>query len=276
MSTAQTFEQRAQSAGAALRTAFYDGPVSSTTTYRSPGVEQVGPRRARGRAVLAAAAALAVVATAAVLSDGGTDERSLPPAVPAPEAVPSVAPSPPPVPAGKQRVELQGASLLVPAQWRTHLSTLRTVSVGLVRSREPGAPARDGLNLVVPAGVLGADGAVQPAPADLLAWLQQHDGVTTQVLGTTDVDGRRATLVLTRPTRSSQPLWCGSASPTQDLLACYSTGPVAALYALVPLGEQTLVVDLMEEDTSKGFTEPQLARWAADLRTLLATVDLPD
>jgi hypothetical protein len=82
MSTPQTFEQRALSAGAALRTAFFEGEaMTAPTVHRPPSVEQPRPERPRGRAVLAAAAALAVVAAgAAVVLTSGEDQRALPPA----------------------------------------------------------------------------------------------------------------------------------------------------------------------------------------------------
>ena len=83
MSTTATFEQRAITAGASLRAAFYEGdPMTAPTTFRPPSLEQPRPRSSRRRNLLAVAAAAAVIAAgAAVVTSGGTQQQSLPPAV---------------------------------------------------------------------------------------------------------------------------------------------------------------------------------------------------
>lgn len=263
MSTNDTFEQRALSAGAALRAVFYEGePMTTTTSYRPPGVGQGEPAHRPGRRLLAAAAVTALLtAGAALVLTGGDEERALPPAQPPQEQ--AVDPS---------GIDVAGVQMPLPAGWQISAQSLRYVQAG-----NPANRAAEGVNVVVPASVVAPDGTRSATPADLYAWLQARPGLTVQVLRPVEVDGRTGRLVRVDPQNGSNVVWCGGPATSSETSSCFNTGPSTVLYLLVPFGDRTLVLERGIAAVADGeLTGDDLQQWIDAHLEMAATVTLDD
>lgn len=218
-----TFEQRAQSAGAALRAAFLDdtseGDSMSPTTTAGPSTQPTGagpasafpPRRRRSSRPLAAAAALVLAGTVgaiAAVTSGDDDSDRLTPAEPAP--APSVL-------QGLRDVPEFPIAMTVPP-------TLREVD------EDPGSRAFDATEPPVNSGgvlitalrsVDGVDAAA--LPADITTLFADRDDVQVSDVGQTTVagvTGQSFTLTVAEGARYPRDVWC----PIQEQL-CFKLDP---------------------------------------------------
>lgn len=155
---------------------------------------------------------------------------------------------------------VQGASLVLPSTWKVSARTDRYLQAGNPTNRDT-----EGVNIIVPSAVQQPDGTRIDTPADAAAWLASRAGLEVSDLGSVQVDGRPGRLLLTVPTGPQQTLWCG----TTETASCFNTGPEGALYAVVPYGDETLVVEVL----AMTGTDPQA--WAQSTRELLTGVELP-
>lgn len=167
------------------------------------------------------------------------------------------------------RVQITGASLVLPSGWRGFAQTDRYAQAADPRDRD-----FTGINLVAVGSVVGPDGVRAGAPADLVAWLQARPQVRTTLLKVVPVGSTQGQLVRVDPLGGSQTLWCGSAPGATGGRDCFNTGPSTVLYLLIPTGSGTIVLERYSEGPADGLTDAELQEWTAAHEQLVPSLTL--